>query len=249
MRPRKLRSIGATWCVAAGVVLVLVALICLVFAAISGTQAVAIALPGVVLLFAGLIVAALPDPATGRRLGFQAGVRAGALLNRWRTALRGGPAGQLPRSNEPSNNEAELGDYRLAVGDAAWVEAANRVEKLIERRPPWPVFQGPQRGDDLGRLHGGVGHRGHGYAPRPRCSQRPQVQVGACRAVVRFWPGRRDDQVVVGQVEAFVPPGGQRVRDAGLEADGAILKTRNLPHSPPTLGYFLQRIIGNDHVR
>jgi hypothetical protein len=249
MRPRKLRAIGATWCAAAGVVLVLVALICLAFATISGTQAVAIAMPGVVLIFAGLIVATLPDPATGRRLGFQAGVWAGSALNRWRTALRGGPAGQLPRSNEPSNNEAELGDYGLAVGDAPWVEAANRVENLIERRPPRPVFKIPQRGDDLRRLHGGVSDRGHGHAPRPHGSQRPQVQVGACPPVACFWLARRDYQVIVGQVEAFGPPRGERVRNAGLEPGGAVLNTRDLPHSPPTLGHIVQRIFGHDHVR
>jgi hypothetical protein len=247
MRPRKLRAIGATWCAVAGVALVLVALICLAFATISGTQAVAIAMPGVVLIFAGLIVATLPDPATGRRLGFQAGVWAGSLLNRWRTALRGGPAGQLPRSNEPSNNE--LGDYRLDVGDAAWVEAASRVEKLIERRPPRPVFKIPQRGDDLGRLDRGVDGRGHGHASRPDGSQRPQVQVGACPAVACFWLARRDYQVIVGQVEAFVPPRGERVRNAGLEPGGAVLNTRDLPHSPPTLGNIVQRIFGHDHVR
>jgi hypothetical protein len=110
VRPRKLRAVGAKWAVAAGVVLGLAAAICLALDAISGQQAVAIAMPGIVLIIGGLIVATLPDPETGRRLGFHAGVSAGSLLNRWLTAFRRAPDGQLPNSSPPSNNKAELGD-------------------------------------------------------------------------------------------------------------------------------------------
>ena len=107
MRPRNRRTVGAVG-VVAGVALALVAVMSLALDAISAEQAVAIATPGIVLIISGLIVATLPDPETGRRLGFRAGVSAGSLLGRWRAGFRSARDGQLPRSNEPSNNEAEL---------------------------------------------------------------------------------------------------------------------------------------------
>jgi hypothetical protein len=68
--------------------------ICLALAAITGRQAVGIALPSVLLILGGLIVAAIPDNATGRRMGFQAGFRAGLLLGRWRSVFRRRQNGQ-----------------------------------------------------------------------------------------------------------------------------------------------------------
>src|SRR5258708_17321221 len=164
--PRKLRAVGAVWGMAAGVVLGLVAVVCVAVGAISGQQAVAIVTPGFVLIIGGLIVASLPDPQTGRRVGFQAGLSAGLLLKRRRAAFHRSRDRQLPHSSEPSNNEAELGDGGLAVGDAAWVKASGRVQKLIEWRPPWPVFERPQGIDDLGRFGRAVGDCRDGHPPR-----------------------------------------------------------------------------------
>jgi hypothetical protein len=86
--PRQLRAIGAAWCVAVGLVLGAACVICLALGAISPRQAVGIALPAVLLIAGGLIVAAIPDPATGRRTGFLAGFRAGLLFGRWRSVFR-----------------------------------------------------------------------------------------------------------------------------------------------------------------
>jgi hypothetical protein len=42
----------------------------------------------VLLLLFALITAATSDPASGERLSFQAGLRAGALASRWQSFLR-----------------------------------------------------------------------------------------------------------------------------------------------------------------
>jgi hypothetical protein len=84
--PRSPRAARAAWAVVAGVILGTSAAICLALGVISGAQAVAIALPAVLLVVGGLIVVAMPDPATGQRRGFGAGFRASSL-GRWRRYL------------------------------------------------------------------------------------------------------------------------------------------------------------------
>jgi len=73
----------AAWCVSAGVILLAAAVTCPALDVISAQQAIAIGLPGVLLIVAGMI-AAIPDPATSLRLGFQAG----SFLGRLRSAFR-----------------------------------------------------------------------------------------------------------------------------------------------------------------
>jgi hypothetical protein len=86
--PRSPRVVRAAWTAVAGVIIGATAVICLALGAISGEQAVAIALPAVLLVAGGLIVAAMPDPATGQRRGFGAGSRASSLGRWWRCLLR-----------------------------------------------------------------------------------------------------------------------------------------------------------------
>ena len=86
--PRRPRARLAAWCAAAGVVLGTAAVICLAVGAVSIQQAVALGLPAVILIMGGLIAAAIPDPATGRRAGFQTGFRVGSLLSQWRSVFR-----------------------------------------------------------------------------------------------------------------------------------------------------------------
>ena len=86
--PRRPRAERAAWAAAAGIILGISAVICLTLGAISGQQAIAMALPAALLIAGGLIVMAMPDPATGQRGGFLAGLRAGSLLRRWRRVLR-----------------------------------------------------------------------------------------------------------------------------------------------------------------
>jgi hypothetical protein len=86
--PRRSRAIVAAWSAGAGLVLGSSALICLALGVVSGRQALAIGMPGVLLLLFGVITAAIADPASGQRLGFQAGFRLGSLVRRWRSFLR-----------------------------------------------------------------------------------------------------------------------------------------------------------------
>jgi len=86
--PRRRRTRRAAWCAAAGVILVTAAVTCLALDAVSAQQAIALGLPGVLLIVGGLIVAASPDPATSRQRGFQAGLQAGSLLSRLRSLFR-----------------------------------------------------------------------------------------------------------------------------------------------------------------
>jgi hypothetical protein len=89
------RVVRAAWSAAGGVILGTSAVICLAIDAISGQQAVAMALPAALLIVGGLIVVAIPDPATGHQRGFRAGSRAGSLLRRWRCVFRRGRNGAL----------------------------------------------------------------------------------------------------------------------------------------------------------
>jgi hypothetical protein len=87
-RPRWLSARTAAWSVSAGVVLGAAALICRAFGAVSAQQAIAIGLPGVLLIIGGLILAAVPDVETGRRRGFELGFQMGWLLSRLRSLFR-----------------------------------------------------------------------------------------------------------------------------------------------------------------
>jgi hypothetical protein len=71
--------------VSAGVILGTAAVTCLALDAVSAQQAIAIGLPGALLIVGGLIAAAVPDPVTGRRHFFRAGFRMGSLLSRFRS--------------------------------------------------------------------------------------------------------------------------------------------------------------------
>jgi hypothetical protein len=95
---------------------------------------------------------------------------------------------------------ARLGRRRLRLGEAAGVEAAGRIDQLIERRPPRPVLQRPERVQQAGGLAGAVGDPANGDPTRARRAQRAQIQVRA--GTFRLRPGH--DQVVVGQLESLV---------------------------------------------
>jgi hypothetical protein len=86
-RPSRARARRATWSVSAGIILGTAAVTCLALGAISAQQAIALGLPGALLIAGGLIAAAVPDPMTGRRLYFQAGFHMGSLLSRLRSFL------------------------------------------------------------------------------------------------------------------------------------------------------------------
>lgn len=85
--PRRRRVSRAAGCVSGGVILGTAAVICLALGAVSDQQAMAIFLPGALLIIGGLIAAVVPDAAAIRRLGFQAGLQIGSLLNWLRSVL------------------------------------------------------------------------------------------------------------------------------------------------------------------
>jgi len=78
----------SSFCQASGAVLALATLTCARLGVVSAQQAIAMGLPAAVLILGDLIVASVPDPSTGSRIGFQAGLRAGAIVNRWRFLVR-----------------------------------------------------------------------------------------------------------------------------------------------------------------
>jgi hypothetical protein len=86
--PRRRRARRAAWCVSAGLILVTAAVTCAALGVISAQQAIALGLPGALLIVGGLIAAAAPDAATSRRLGFQTGLQTGTLLSRLRSVFR-----------------------------------------------------------------------------------------------------------------------------------------------------------------
>jgi hypothetical protein len=86
--PRRSRPRRAAWCVGAGVILAITAVISSATRAISVRQAIAMGLPAALLIIAGLIAAIVPDAETGRRLSFLAGFRLGSLLTRLRALFR-----------------------------------------------------------------------------------------------------------------------------------------------------------------
>ena len=104
--PRRPRAERAAWAAAAGIILGISAVICLALGAISGQQAMAMALPAALLIAGGLTVVAIPDPATGQRGGFLAGLRAGSLLRRWRRVLRRPRNGALACSDGSPDKHA-----------------------------------------------------------------------------------------------------------------------------------------------
>ena len=78
----------ATLCQAGGAVLAVATLTCSLLDVISADQAIALGLPAAVLVLGGLIASSIPDPSVSSRLGFQAGLRAGALVNLCRSLVR-----------------------------------------------------------------------------------------------------------------------------------------------------------------
>ena len=87
-RPRGARARRAAWSVSAGIILGTAAVTCLALDVVSAQQAIALGLPGALLIVGGLIAAAVPDPMTGRRFFFQAGFQMGSLLSRFRSFFR-----------------------------------------------------------------------------------------------------------------------------------------------------------------
>jgi hypothetical protein len=88
------RNRRAAWCAGAGVILAAAAVACSLAGVISAPQAVAICVPAALLVIGGVAVAAIPDAATARLLGFRAGWRTGSLLNWWRSLF-----GRRPNSS------------------------------------------------------------------------------------------------------------------------------------------------------
>lgn len=86
--PRRSRPRRAAWCAGAGVILAIADVISSTMRAVSVQQAIAMGLPAALLIIGGLIAAALPNAANGRRLSYQAGFRAGSLLTRLRSVFR-----------------------------------------------------------------------------------------------------------------------------------------------------------------
>lgn len=86
--PRRRRTARAAWCISAGVILATAAVTCAALHAVSAQQAMALGLPGALLIVAGLMAAAVPDAAASLRLGFQAGLRAGSFWARLRSVFR-----------------------------------------------------------------------------------------------------------------------------------------------------------------
>jgi hypothetical protein len=87
-QPARPRASAAAWCMTAGVILGVAAVICLVLRAITVQQAIAMALPAVLLVIGGVILGAPRDEATGGRFGFLAGFQIGWLLSRLRSLFR-----------------------------------------------------------------------------------------------------------------------------------------------------------------
>jgi hypothetical protein len=87
-RLRRIRAVEAAWCAIAGVILSCVAAISLALGVVTVQQAIAICLPGGVLIVVGLTVATVPNAASGWRLGFYVGLKMGRLLSRLRALFR-----------------------------------------------------------------------------------------------------------------------------------------------------------------
>jgi hypothetical protein len=85
---RRSRSRRAAWFVGIGVILAIAAVICSTMDAVSVQQAIAMGVPGAVLIIGGLLAVLLPDAETGQRAGFEVGFRAGSLLTRLRSPFR-----------------------------------------------------------------------------------------------------------------------------------------------------------------
>ena len=86
--PRRSWPRRARWCVGAGVILAISAVMIWPLRGVSIQQVIAMSLPAAVLIVGGLIAAVLPDSATGRRLSFRAGFLVGLLVTRLRSGTR-----------------------------------------------------------------------------------------------------------------------------------------------------------------
>jgi hypothetical protein len=72
----------------AGAILGTVAVTCLGLGAVSAQQAIALGLPGALLIISALIEGASPSAATNRQLSFQAGFQVGWLVSRFGSVFR-----------------------------------------------------------------------------------------------------------------------------------------------------------------
>jgi hypothetical protein len=86
--PDRPRPRAAVWVTVAGIILGAAAVICLGYRAIAVPQAIAMALPAVLLVIGGVIWGASPDLEAGGWRGFQAGFQLGSLVSRLRAFFR-----------------------------------------------------------------------------------------------------------------------------------------------------------------
>jgi hypothetical protein len=85
--PRRVR--WAALSVVAGLAIGAAVVLGLALRVITARQAIGVALPAVLLTIGGAVTIALPGPGASHRLGFRAGLRAGTLAARMRSAFRG----------------------------------------------------------------------------------------------------------------------------------------------------------------
>ncbi len=169
---------------------------------------------------------------------------------RWISPVQRGRAGRCPGGGSAIVERGQvLNDLgRHAFGQAVWVEAAGRLDYLVQARPPGTVSQRAEGMQDtrglLRRLR-----RGDDCDPaRPDRPQRPEVEI---RPMIRGLTGtgiHGEYQVVVRQLEPPRPPRGQDLRRLLLEA-GRSLLLRHIPHRPPAGGHRRQRVGGHQRVR
>ena len=136
----------ADWCQSVGAVLAVATITCVLLDVASVQQAVAFGLPSVVLIAAGLITAAVPDAATARRHGFDAGWQVGALLSFCRSLFH---------------------DHRTRLLAQARFSSSGRHE----HQPGWPHHHRPAARDNrrTGHHHGAA----HQHAVITRLRRRP----------------------------------------------------------------------------
>lgn len=96
--PHRQRAGLVALCQASGTILALAALTCSLLGVVSAQQAIAMALPAAVLITGDLIAASITGHSTAGRLGFQAGLRAGTLVNLWRSLIRHRAGNRPPKS-------------------------------------------------------------------------------------------------------------------------------------------------------
>jgi len=139
---RSARAVRAAWGAAAGVILGMSAVICLAVGVISGEQALAMALPAILLIVGGLIVMAMPEPATGQRRGFRAGFLASSLRRRWRGVHRRRNGGLASRPMNGLNDEVLAFGIDVSGSLAQEILHCLNVPRQIHPRPRQYSFIG-----------------------------------------------------------------------------------------------------------